>query len=296
MAAGKTVEITRGLARNEKDEKRLRAAGVTKPIYRMDRGEELGRFKLRKGESLGVVDGLRVFGETKRDIVWAVKLVHSWDARIIDVETGLCSGKDGAEMVINALAPVRPSEEYRKMQAAAVRERVKGRMSQHDALAIWRNPNLSTKEAISLMPKWSQATAYKQLGKRDAIPGRRPDKRERVPVIESVDDQSLTPPSKRGRRGHIYFVQASSGYVKIGFAVDVKSRLAGLQTSHHVQLKLLHSMPGTTYQERQLHEKYADLRVNGEWFRLAGALKKFLSQAKSVARKGKRVIVTKRKK
>lgn len=280
MAGGKTIEVSRGLARNEKDEKRLRAAGVTKPIYRMDKGEELGRFKMRKGESLGVVDGLRIFGEAKRDMIWAVKLVHSWGARIIDVETGLCSGKDGAEMVINALAPRRPSEEYRRMQAAGVRERVKGRMPQHEALKIWRNPNLSVKEAISLMTKWSQATAYLQLGKRDAVPGRRPDKRPHIPVIKP-EDLTLVPPSKRWRKGTVYFVLSGKNRVKIGFAKDVQSRIRDLQVAHHTELKLLHTVEGTSRTEAEFHERFREYRVNGEWFKLAGALLKFLSKVKS---------------
>ena len=52
--------------------------------------------------------------------------------------------------------------------------RVKGRMPKREALIIWRNPKLSVSEAIELMTKWKQATAYKQLGKRDVPAGRRP--------------------------------------------------------------------------------------------------------------------------
>lgn len=169
-----TVTISRGYARDAKGEARLRAKGVTVPIYRADKGQTLGKFKMRKGEYLGVVDGLRVFGEGKRELVKAVKAVHAWGATIYDVETDLCSRRDGAEMLVDAIAPLRPSAEYRTMQAAQVRERVKGRMPQREALEIWRNPKLSTVEALALMPKWTQATAYKKLGKRLVPAGRRP--------------------------------------------------------------------------------------------------------------------------
>src|ERR1700730_13587256 len=90
--------IIRGYARDKKDEARLRAAGV-KTIYRADKGETPGKFKMRKGETLGVVDGLLAFGNAKSDMVAGVKLVHSWGASVRDAETGLCSRSDGAEMM-----------------------------------------------------------------------------------------------------------------------------------------------------------------------------------------------------
>ena len=167
------VTISRGYARNAKDEARLRAKGV-KIIYRADKGETLGQFKMRQGEYLGVVDGLKVFGDGKREMVAGVRKVHELGATIIDVETDKCSRRDGAEMLVDAIAPLRPSDEYKSMQAASVRERVKGRMDKRTALTIWRNPKLSVGEAIELMTKWTQATAYKRLGKRDVPAGRRP--------------------------------------------------------------------------------------------------------------------------
>ena len=169
----KVTGISRGYAASLSDEKRLRALGV-KTIYRGDKGETFGKFKMRKGERLGVVNGLLAFGSARREMVAAVKAVHAWGATIVDAETGLRSDKDGVEMMDLALAPRRPSDQYRAMQAAGVRERVKGRMGKREALIIWRNPKLSVKEAIELMHKWSQATAYKQLGKRDVPAGRRP--------------------------------------------------------------------------------------------------------------------------
>lgn len=164
--------IHRGYAANAADEKRLKTAGV-KTVYRGDKGETLERFRMRKGELLGVVNGLRAFGEARRNMVDAVKVVHGYGAAIVDVESGLRSDRDGVEMLSLALAPRRPSDNYRKAQAAGVANRVKGRMGKREALIIWRNPAFSVKEAIELMHKWTQATAYKQLGKRDVPAGRR---------------------------------------------------------------------------------------------------------------------------
>ncbi len=49
--------------------------------------------------------------------------------------------------------------------------RHKGRMPKADALVIWRNPKLSTDEALDLMKGWKQATAYTTFGKRFAVAG-----------------------------------------------------------------------------------------------------------------------------
>jgi hypothetical protein len=169
----KAIGIARGYARHERDEKRLRAAGV-KTIYRSDKGETLGKFKMRDGEYLGVVDGLKAFGEGRRDMVAAVKLVHSWGATVIDAETKLCSRRDGAEMLHLALTPRNLSPEHASlMQAKSARARIKGRMPQREALIIWRNPKLSVAEAIDLMTGWTQSTAYNQLGVRGVPAGRR---------------------------------------------------------------------------------------------------------------------------
>lgn len=169
----KAIVIARGYAATKTDKERLAAAGI-KTIYRAYDGETLDRFKMRRGEYLGVVNGLRAFGEGRRDMAAAVKIVHSWGATVIDAETGLCSRRDGVEMLHRALSPKGPSAEFAaQMQEASVKARVKGRMGRREALILWRNPKLSTAEAIELMTKWTQATAYKQLGKRDVPAGRR---------------------------------------------------------------------------------------------------------------------------
>lgn len=67
----------------------------------------------------------------------------------------------------------------------------------------------------------------------------------------------------------IYFVQPlNGGLVKIGFtSKDVKSRIQELQTGCPDKLTLLGTEPGDEQREASLHVQFADLRVNGEWFR-----------------------------
>lgn len=177
-------QAARGYARHPKDERRLIEAGL-KPaaIYLEGRGREgWGNWKMRPGEALGVVDGLRSLGDNRRDIADAVRQVHGWGAKIVDVETGKTSADDGVDMLDEALARIHGervmpnAKRATEMQAKSVRSRTKGRMNQREALAIWRRPELTVGEAIAKMRGWSQGTAYRTLGKRDMPVGRRGNK------------------------------------------------------------------------------------------------------------------------
>jgi hypothetical protein len=66
----------------------------------------------------------------------------------------------------------------------------------------------------------------------------------------------------------VYFIQAGhDGPIKIGFAVDPAERLAMLQTGNHVELFLAAAMPGGIDLEQELHARFAEGRIRGEWFR-----------------------------
>jgi hypothetical protein len=74
-------------------------------------------------------------------------------------------------------------------------------------------------------------------------------------------------------RSWVYFARAGEdGPVKIGHAKDVRSRLSSMQTGCPIPLTLLGVLPGGREREAELHARFADLRVRGEWFRVEGAL------------------------
>lgn len=56
------------------------------------------------------------------------------------------------------------------------------------------------------------------------------------------------------------------GPIKIGCASDPVARLAQLQTASPYPLSLIGYVPGGEKLERELHQKYAHLRLRGEWF------------------------------
>lgn len=67
----------------------------------------------------------------------------------------------------------------------------------------------------------------------------------------------------------IYFIQdAGTLNVKIGFALNsVDGRRATLQTGNSSPLVVLATMPGDLSAEKELHRRFAEHRVAGEWFR-----------------------------
>lgn len=65
----------------------------------------------------------------------------------------------------------------------------------------------------------------------------------------------------------VYFIQASSGEVKIGYARWPERRLGELQMGHPGQMWLLCAVPGGRDLERKLHQEFASDHVRGEWFK-----------------------------
>jgi hypothetical protein len=65
----------------------------------------------------------------------------------------------------------------------------------------------------------------------------------------------------------VYFIQSGNdGPIKIGIASRPQERLAGLQTGHHDELRMLCITAGGLEQERAYHAQFAEHRIRGEWF------------------------------
>jgi len=73
----------------------------------------------------------------------------------------------------------------------------------------------------------------------------------------------------------VYFIH-HNGHIKIGVSVDPWGRLSSLQTAHHERLEMLAIMPGEAADEREIHQRFARLRVTGEWFRDSQELREFV--------------------
>jgi hypothetical protein len=72
----------------------------------------------------------------------------------------------------------------------------------------------------------------------------------------------------------VYMIQAGGehGPVKIGVTDDVEKRLIGMQTGNHLRLAVMRLFEGGPVEERALHQRFDDLRLNGEWFSFSKAM------------------------
>lgn len=76
----------------------------------------------------------------------------------------------------------------------------------------------------------------------------------------------------------IYFVEAA-GHIKIGKADKWKKRLSGIQCSLPVKLTRLLVLQAHVGFETDLHEKFAAVRVRGEWFKDCREIRDFIEAA-----------------
>ncbi len=88
-------------------------------------------------------------------------------------------------------------------------------------------------------------------------------------------------PGAQDQKGFVYFVEAVGlARVKIGFSDDPPARLRQLATGSAVPLKLLAQTPGTVALEKQLHNRFGHLRIEGEWFHATRELLDFIAGGK----------------
>lgn len=112
------------------------------------------------------------------------------------------------------------------------------------------------------------------------------ERRRAVRVIRSpVTPRPRVLPSRSGGRAPFQGIEAAGfiyvigfgAYVKIGFTErSVRQRIVGLQTGCPKKLETYATLRGSRDDEREFHDRFADLRMNGEWFRREGALDEWI--------------------
>ena len=163
--------VTRGFAVDRAAAARLKAAGV-RSIYCAADGELPGKkFQLRAGETLSVVDGLRTFGKTRREMMAAVKMVHSWGAHIVDVDSGENSRDHWVDMLERALTfrslPIDKAKAMAALSRAVRRER---RWHEDRAARAWFNlVKYPDADVFYEATGWAPSTAYKEFGPRVTV-------------------------------------------------------------------------------------------------------------------------------
>jgi len=82
---------------------------------------------------------------------------------------------------------------------------------------------------------------------------------------------------------YVYFIEATGlNRVKIGYATNPTKRIKDLDTGSAVNLELLGVVPGSLAKERQLHQKFAQYRIKGEWFNYSDEIKDYVKENTSL--------------
>ena len=94
-------------------------------------------------------------------------------------------------------------------------------------------------------------------------------------VAGKVNRKRLTDPyvgNRAERYGMVYFIQFGDR-IKIGYTTDLAQRMTAVPHD-----KILALIAGTMTDERRCHEKFAHLRLTGEWFSAGPDLLKFIDK------------------
>lgn len=103
------------------------------------------------------------------------------------------------------------------------------------------------------------------------------------PAEPAAENPFVRLPGRRGRDSDdsrsVYFIRADGpGLIKIGVAGSVQHRLSTLQTASPVPLTLIAVIPGVGQPvESELHERFAEDRVRGEWFEPSAKLLSYIA-------------------
>lgn len=73
-------------------------------------------------------------------------------------------------------------------------------------------------------------------------------------------------------------LDATDNAVKIGRSKKPSSRISQLQTSTSHKLELLYKIEGKGYLEKELHKRFADIRLKSEWFKNDGTIIKYFNE------------------
>lgn len=98
------------------------------------------------------------------------------------------------------------------------------------------------------------------------------EKPKRMSEPELSDEDWYDPMQMRvfeGRRiGWVYIIRAGEdGPIKIGWSRTPARRLIDLQGAHSETLWIMGLIPGSMEYEKELHKRFAKMRLRGEWFR-----------------------------
>lgn len=108
---------------------------------------------------------------------------------------------------------------------------------------------------------------------------------DKLPALTDHLARAVGPAKQPKQRPQkVYFI-GNGDKVKIGISVSPQARLKDMEVSNHGELKLLATIPGGRKRERELHRRFMQYHIRGEWFELVTPIKKFIAGVKSAAKR-----------
>lgn len=85
---------------------------------------------------------------------------------------------------------------------------------------------------------------------------------------------------KETGKGFVYLIECHN-FIKVGIAIDIKTRICGLQVGCPYELKLLVAFASNRmeHDERRLHQLWKRYEVRGEWFQVPAGELAFVTSA-----------------
>lgn len=86
----------------------------------------------------------------------------------------------------------------------------------------------------------------------------------------------------REKMNVVYFIQAELGGayigpIKIGYTQKLRNRLISMKMDNFHELKILKIIEGDRNKEKEIHQKFAGIRIKGEWFKPDQSLLSYVS-------------------
>lgn len=238
-------------------------------------------------------------GGMKADLAAVIKELGKRGAAVMDMETGLTTQAPEHRKAILAVSFAHIARSNQGLKSSLNGHKSRGRPRSWDDPAvrkvIWEewhsNENKTNKQAseragarleryVSPNTMWKIVDEMRRAKglKGKGASGRRPH--SVAAKVAAIGTEDLNPPkAPPPKKGVVYFIKnGERDRVKIGFSSDHTVRLSTLQNASCDALTLLGTVPGNAKLEHRMHERFKAQRIHPrrEWFRVEGALAKFL--------------------
>lgn len=143
-------------------------------------------------------------------------------------------------------------------------------VSKEELIDLWLTAYAAVQHAYDQLTPYAKEVAF-ELTTRIASKLQSPQPFQRVQTNKQK-------PSPRSRHGYVYLVRSASSAYKIGRTrnPEDRQRTFGIQLPFEVDFIAIIETEDMYALERKLHNRFADRRLNGEWFNLTEADVEFI--------------------